>query len=115
LFCPARHDFHPVHAGDKSVLVKLMGQLPDTWAKVVGEVLQPALHYEIEQVFKSDILRKLRPRFGTAPEACICAMHVAIGVTMGMYLFALIMIVLNAAAFGPTLVQWLGERVSLRK
>ena len=33
--------------------------------------------------------------------ACICAMHVAIGITMGMYLFALIMIVLNAAAFGP--------------
>ena len=32
---------------------------------------------------------------------CICAMHVGIGVTMGMYLFALIMIVLNVAAFGP--------------
>jgi hypothetical protein len=32
---------------------------------------------------------------------CICAMHVAIGLTMGMYLFALIMIVLNLAAFGP--------------
>jgi hypothetical protein len=28
-------------------------------------------------------------------------MHVAIGVTMGMYLFALVMIVLNVAAFGP--------------
>jgi hypothetical protein len=28
-------------------------------------------------------------------------MHVAIGLTMGMYLFALIMIVLNLAAFGP--------------
>ena len=34
---------------------------------------------------------------------CICAMHVGIGVTMGMYLFALIMIVLNVAAFGPAL------------
>src|SRR5213592_3981268 len=34
---------------------------------------------------------------------CICAMHVGIGVTMGMYLFALIMIVLNVAAFGPGL------------
>lgn len=34
---------------------------------------------------------------------CICAMHVGIGVTMGMYLFALIMIVLNVAAFGPRL------------
>jgi len=28
-------------------------------------------------------------------------MHIAIGLTMGMYLFALIMIVLNLAAFGP--------------
>jgi hypothetical protein len=32
---------------------------------------------------------------------CTIGMHVAIGVTMGMYLFALIMIVLNLAAFGP--------------
>ncbi len=31
----------------------------------------------------------------------VVAMHVAIGITMGMYLFAVIMIVLNAAAFGP--------------
>ena len=31
---------------------------------------------------------------------CILAMHVAIGLTMGLYLFALIMIVLNIAAFG---------------
>src|SRR5436190_10816904 len=31
---------------------------------------------------------------------CICAMHVGIGVTMGMYLFALIMIVLKVAPFG---------------
>jgi hypothetical protein len=29
------------------------------------------------------------------------AMHIAIGITMGMYLFALVMIVLNVAAFGP--------------
>jgi hypothetical protein len=28
-------------------------------------------------------------------------MHVGVGVTMGMYLFASIMIVLNLAAFGP--------------
>ena len=33
----------------------------------------------------------------------ICAIHVGIGVTMGMYLFALVMIVLNVAAFGPGL------------
>jgi hypothetical protein len=32
---------------------------------------------------------------------CILAMHAAIGLAMGMYLFALIMIVLNLAAFGP--------------
>ena len=31
----------------------------------------------------------------------VIAMHAAIGITMGMYLFALIMIVLNVAAFGP--------------
>jgi len=31
----------------------------------------------------------------------ICAMHIAIGLMMGMYLFALIMLVLNLAAFGP--------------
>lgn len=31
----------------------------------------------------------------------ILGMHLAIGVAMGMYLFALIMIVLNLAAFGP--------------
>ena len=35
---------------------------------------------------------------------CICGMHIAIGLTMAMYLFALIMIVLNAAAFGPGFV-----------
>jgi hypothetical protein len=31
---------------------------------------------------------------------CILAMHVAIGLMMGLYLFALIMIVMNLAAFG---------------
>ena len=34
---------------------------------------------------------------------CILGMHVAIGLTMGMYLFALVMIVLNVAAFAPDL------------
>src|SRR5438067_13501680 len=56
----------------------------DAWSKIVGEfiaahsapvalrdgilyvrVLQPALHYELEQVSKIDILRKLKKRFGT--------------------------------------------------
>ena len=31
---------------------------------------------------------------------CIYAMHIGIGLTMGMYLFSLVMIVLNLAAFG---------------
>jgi uncharacterized membrane protein YphA (DoxX/SURF4 family) len=39
---------------------------------------------------------------------CICTMHAAIGLLMGMYLFALIMIVLNVAAFGVGL----GRRAS---
>jgi hypothetical protein len=30
-----------------------------------------------------------------------CGIHVGIGAAMGMYLFALVMIVLNVAAFGP--------------
>ena len=34
---------------------------------------------------------------------CILAMHIGIGLAMGMYLFALIMIILNVAAFGPHL------------
>jgi hypothetical protein len=35
---------------------------------------------------------------------CTCAMHAGIGLAMGMYLFALIMIILNVAAFGPGLI-----------
>jgi hypothetical protein len=31
----------------------------------------------------------------------VLLMHVGIGITMGMYLFASVMIVLNLAAFGP--------------
>jgi predicted nucleic acid-binding Zn ribbon protein len=55
----------------------------EAWSKIVGEfiaahsmpvalregilyvrVLQPALHYDLEQVSKIDILRKLKQRFG---------------------------------------------------
>jgi predicted nucleic acid-binding Zn ribbon protein len=55
----------------------------DAWSRIVGEfiaahstpfalrdgilyvrVLQPVLHYELEQVSKIDILRKLKKRFG---------------------------------------------------
>jgi hypothetical protein len=44
----------------------------------------------------------------------ICAMHVGIGIMMGMYLFALIMIVLNVAAFGPGRIGLERYRISLR-
>jgi predicted nucleic acid-binding Zn ribbon protein len=56
----------------------------EAWSKIVGEfiaahsapvalregvlyvrVLQPALHYELEQVSKTEVLRKLKQRFGT--------------------------------------------------
>jgi len=58
-------------------------EVADAWSKIVGDfiaahsspvalregilyvrVLQPALHYELEQVSKIDILRKLKQRFG---------------------------------------------------
>jgi predicted nucleic acid-binding Zn ribbon protein len=58
-------------------------EVQEAWSKIVGEfiaahsapvalregilyvrVLQPALHYELEQVSKIDILRKLKQRFG---------------------------------------------------
>jgi riboflavin transporter FmnP len=35
----------------------------------------------------------------------ICLMHLAIGLSMGMYLFALVMIILNLAAFTPAVPQ----------
>src|SRR5216117_1682576 len=56
----------------------------DAWSEIVGDfiaahsapvalregilyvrVLQPALHYELEQISKSEILRKLKQRFGS--------------------------------------------------
>jgi predicted nucleic acid-binding Zn ribbon protein len=58
-------------------------EVAEAWTKIVGEfiaahsapmalregilyvrVLQPALHYELEQISKIDILRKLKQRFG---------------------------------------------------
>jgi predicted nucleic acid-binding Zn ribbon protein len=58
-------------------------EISEAWGKIVGDfiaahstptalregilyvrVLQPALHYELEQVSKIDILRKLKQRFG---------------------------------------------------
>jgi predicted nucleic acid-binding Zn ribbon protein len=58
-------------------------EVMEAWSKIVGEfiavhsapvalregilyvrVLQPALHYELEQVSKIEILRKLKQRFG---------------------------------------------------
>ncbi len=46
---------------------------------------------------------------------CICAMHAGIGLTMGMYLFALIMIILNVAAFGPGLVADSAKQLFVRR
>jgi hypothetical protein len=46
---------------------------------------------------------------------CICGMHIVIGVTMGMYLFALIMIILNVAAFGPGLVWGHAKQLFVRR
>jgi hypothetical protein len=40
-------------------------------------------------------------------------MHIAVGLTMGMYLFSLIMIVLNLAAFGPGLIRWRKVKAAL--
>ena len=81
-------------AAPADVLPKLMQRLGlkerlhetevmEAWGKIVGDfiaahsspvalregilyvrVLQPALHYELEQVSKIDILRKLKQRFG---------------------------------------------------
>jgi hypothetical protein len=45
----------------------------------------------------------------------ILGMHVTIGSTMGMYLFSLIMIILNLAAFGPGLFLRQRENRSLRE
>jgi Vitamin K-dependent gamma-carboxylase len=44
----------------------------------------------------------------------ICAMHVGIGLTMGMYLFAFIMIILNVAAFGPGLIRLEHAKISMQ-
>jgi len=46
---------------------------------------------------------------------CICGMHLSIGITMGMYLFALIMIILNVAAFGPGLLFCKTELTRFRR
>jgi hypothetical protein len=47
----------------------------------------------------------------------VLGMHIAIGLTMGMYLFALVMIVLNIAAFGPdfSVTEIKGSVVGRRK
>ena len=74
----------------------------EAWSKIVGDfiaahsapvalhegivyvrVLQPALHYELEQISKSEILRKLKRRFGgktirdlrsaLAEDFCVCS------------------------------------------
>src|SRR6516162_9766321 len=44
----------------------------------------------------------------------VCGMHIAIGLTMGMHLFSLVMIVLNVAAFGPGLFRAEEKQISLQ-
>jgi Vitamin K-dependent gamma-carboxylase len=44
----------------------------------------------------------------------ICAMHLLIGVAMGMYLFSLVMIILNVAAFGPDLLRRKGQPIMIQ-
>ena len=46
---------------------------------------------------------------------CIIAMHVGIGLTMGLYLFSLIMIILDLAAFGPASTAWADDDVDLER
>jgi len=90
---PAKKAAHDRWAAPADVLPKLMQRLGlkerlheaevlEAWGKIVGDfiaahsspvalregilyvrVLQPALHYELEQVAKIDILRKLKQRF----------------------------------------------------
>ena len=91
---PEKKIVHDRWAAPADVLPKLMQRLGlkerlhetevmEAWSKIVGDfiaahsaptalregvlyvrVLQPALHYELEQVSKIDILRKLKQRFG---------------------------------------------------
>ena len=44
----------------------------------------------------------------------VCTMHVVIAVGMGMYLFSLVMIVLNVAAFGTGLFREPGKQIRLQ-
>ena len=91
---PERKITHSRWAAPAEILPQLMQRLglkerlhesevAEAWGKIVGDfiaahsspvalregilyvrVLQPALHYELEQVSKSEILRKLKQRFG---------------------------------------------------
>jgi hypothetical protein len=46
---------------------------------------------------------------------CVLGMHAGIGLTMGLYLFSLVMIVLDLAAFGPgVMARWRERRVTQR-
>jgi HTTM domain len=44
----------------------------------------------------------------------ICGMHILIGLAMGMWLFSLVMIVLNVAAFGPGLILPEHAKISMQ-
>ena len=92
---PEKFVAHDRWSAPAEVLPKLMQRLGlkerlqenevlEAWSKIVGEfiaahsapvalregilyvrVLQPALHYELEQIAKIDILRRLKQRFGS--------------------------------------------------
>ena len=62
-------------------------------------VVELSNHAPITMLFWRSLIRPpfdlVSPNLG-----CIFAMHAAIGLTMGLYLLALVMIVMNLAAFG---------------
>jgi predicted nucleic acid-binding Zn ribbon protein len=92
---PGKFVAHDRWSAPSEVLPRLMQRLGlkerlqesevlEAWSKIVGEfiathsapvalrdgilyvrVLQPALHYELEQIAKMDILRRLKQRFGS--------------------------------------------------
>jgi Dna[CI] antecedent DciA-like protein len=80
---PYQHDFIIGHRLDLRERLRET-EVIDAWSKIIGDfiaahsapvalregilyvrVLQPALHYELEQISKPEILRKLKQRFGS--------------------------------------------------
>ena len=68
---------------------------------VAGSALLPALGISIVLLETTYPIFVWPKRTRLIWLSAIVCLHIAIGVTMGLYLFSLIMIVLNLAAFGP--------------